>query len=216
MCKGSAMLAAFRYAAKGIPVVPIESDGKAPVVKGGVHAASVDRKQIEDWWRRWPRSSLALPCGPEAGFDALDVDKQHDGIETLKAFLRTHGPLPITAWQRTASGGFHLLFRHRPGLKNWSGGQGLAPRGLDCRTTGAKIRTAPVKGYRWMAFFEPAALPPWPECLAAFFQKIEGSVRVVQTPPASFSWTPSVATRSMGPPYADRLPPQEWYLANND
>ena len=164
--------AALQYAAVGLSVLPIVPSGKAPLIENGVHAASTDTGQIEEWWDRWPHANLALACGERAGFDVLDVDRQHGGIETLNAFLSAHGALPPTPRQLTPSGGFHLLFRHEPGLKNWSGGQGTAPPGLDCRTTGAMIRVAPVTGYRWERFIDPGALSPWPEYLAAFFRPI--------------------------------------------
>jgi len=99
----------------------------------------------------------------------LDVDRQHGGIDRLKALVELHGPVPVTARQRTPSGGFHLLFAHQPGLKNRSGGQGDAPLGLDCRTTGGMINVAPTAGYRWIERPGDSELPPWPDWLAAFY-----------------------------------------------
>ena len=173
--------AALSYAARGLPVVPIKPGSKAPLIEHGAHGASLDPSVIEGWWRRWPRADVALACGETAGFDVLDVDKQHGGLESLAAFTEAHGCLPKTARQITPSGGYHLLFRHQPGLKNWSGGQGTAPRGLDCRTNGTMIKTAPTAGYGWTRFIDPAELPPWPDCLVAFFQEI-GRPTIVPNP----------------------------------
>ncbi len=166
--------AALGYAELGIAVLPILSGRKTPLTRHGSRDASRDPRQISRWWRRWPTADLALACGAISSFDALDVDRQHGGIEALAGLIDCHGPLPETSRQQTPSGGFHLLFRHRPGLKNRSGGQGNAPHGLDCRTSGAMIKAAPAAGYRWTQFLDPAALPPWPDWLATFYLDDEG------------------------------------------
>jgi len=160
--------AALRYAEGGVPVVPIVPGKKYPLTEHGVHDASTDAATIEAWWRRWPRADLALACGERSGFDVLDVDQQHGGVESFAKLIDTFGAIPKTARQLTPSGGFHLLFRHQPGLKNRSGGQGGAPLGLDCRTTGAMIRTVPTQGYQWIMVLPSADLPRWPDWLADF------------------------------------------------
>ncbi len=169
------MEAALGYALMGMPVAPLWPNSKIPKTEHGVQEASTHMARILTWWRQWPDADVALACGERAGFDVLDVDPQHGGFAALARFAEAHGPLPATAWQRTPSGGFHLLFRHEPGLMNWSGGQGLAPRGLDCRTNGAMIRTWPTRGYHWVRFTEPGDLPSWPACIAAHFRKLERS-----------------------------------------
>ncbi len=169
-----ALHAALRYAEQGIPVLPLWAGLKAPHIKRGVHAATICSKKIIAWWQKWPDADLALACGSKAGFDVLDVDEQHGGPETLHNLLREHGAkLPETARQVTPSGGFHLLFQHQPMLKNRSGGQGLVPAGLDCRTFGAMIRTAPTPGYRWDRPWSQADVAPWPTWLADFYRDVE-------------------------------------------
>ena len=165
--------AALGYAELGIAVLPMRTGEKIPLTRHGSRDASRDPVEIGRWWRRWPKADLALACGTMSGFDALDVDRQHGGIEALAGLIDRHGPLPETSRQRSPSGGFHLLFRHRAGLKNRSGGQGSAPFGLDCRTGGAMIKAAPAPGYRWTRFLDPASLPPWPDWLAAFYLDAE-------------------------------------------
>lgn len=165
--------AALRYADLGISILPIRPGSKVPYTEHGVHDATTNSLQIECWWQQWPRADIALACGAVAGFDVLDVDRQHGGIGRLDALVKVHGPVPATARQRTPSGGFHLLFAHRPGLKNRSGGQGDAPLGLDCRTTGGMIKAAPTTGYRWIERPDHTDLPPWPDWLAAFYRERE-------------------------------------------
>lgn len=161
--------AALGYAELGIAVLPMRSGKKTSLTRHGSRDASRDPRQISRWWRRWPTADLALACGAISSFDALDVDRQHGGIEALAELIDRHGPLSETSRQQTPSGGFHLLFRHRPGLKNRSGGQGNAPHGLDCRTSGTMIKAAPAAGYRWTRFLDPTSLPPWPDWLVAFY-----------------------------------------------
>ena len=114
--------AALGYAELGIAILPMRTDEKIPLTRHGSRDASRDPGQISRWWRRWPTADLSLASGMISGFDALDVDRQHGGIEALAGLIDHHGPLPETSRQQTPSGGFHLLFRHRPGLKNRSGG----------------------------------------------------------------------------------------------
>lgn len=176
--------AALGYAELGIAVLPMRTGGKTPLTRHGSRDASQDPGQISRWWRRWPKADLALACGMNSGFDAFDVDRQHGGIEVLAELIDVHGALPETSRQLTPSGGFHLLFQHRPELKNRSGGQGSAPLGLDCRTSGAMIKAAPATGYRWTRFLDPASLPPWPDWLAAFYLDDEGRDPARFEPPA--------------------------------
>ncbi len=170
----SILKAAIAFASQGRPVVPIRAGTKVPLTQAGVYDASCDIKRVERWWQRWPDAELALACGAAAGFDALDVDKQHGGLEELEQLcLKNATELPETVRQQTPSGGFHLLFSHRPKLKNRSGGKGSVPPGLDCRTTGAMIKVAPSPGYRWDIAFAEADLAPWPNWLATFFVESE-------------------------------------------
>ncbi|NJO38610.1 MAG: bifunctional DNA primase/polymerase [Rhizobiales bacterium] len=189
--------AALGYAQLGIAVLPMRTGEKIPQTCHGSRDASKDPGQISRWWGRWPKSDLALACGMISGFDALDVDRQHGGIEALAELIDVHGALPETSRQQTPSGGFHLLFRHRPGLKNRSGGQGCAPLGLDCRTSGAMIKAAPAPGYRWTRFLDPASLPPWPDWLAVFYLDDEGRNPARFEPPAIALATPAQADQAV-------------------
>lgn len=167
--------AAKAFGRLGLPVIPIRAGTKIPLTQAGVYDASCDKGQIDRWWQRWPHAELALACGAEAGFDALDVDMQHGGPEELERLrLEAATELPKTVRQQTPSGGFHLLFRHRPKLKNRSGGKGLVPPGLDCRTTGAMIKVAPSPGYHWDIPLSVGDLASWPDWLATYFVEREG------------------------------------------
>jgi Bifunctional DNA primase/polymerase, N-terminal len=104
----SALLdAALGYAARGIPVYPVhrrrptqggtslacscrrgaacDRPAKHPLVRHGIHDASIDPPQLEDWWQRWPHANIGLATG--IIFDALDVD----GPAGLAASASSHG-----------------------------------------------------------------------------------------------------------------------------
>ena len=112
--------AAIGYAARGIPVYPVhgprptpdraslacscrrgaacDRSAKHPLVRHGIHDASIDPAQLQRWWSRWPAANLGLATG--IVFDALDVDGPA-GLATLRqlarrAGLRLHGPLVAT------------------------------------------------------------------------------------------------------------------------
>ena len=176
-----ALREALHYAERGIPIVPIAPGKKAPLVEGGSRAATCCLDAITGWWQKWPSAQLALACGSLSGFDALDVDKQHGGIEAYNRLLLEHQPDGIkTARQDTPSGGFHLLFQHRPGLKNRCGGRGIVPLGLDCRTSGGMILTAPTPGYRWSKSWSLDDLPPWPSWLIDFYKEIKPAADITE------------------------------------
>ena len=113
--------AALRYAAAGVPVVPLfETDGrggcacgnakcprpgKHPRNRGGLLTASTDPRVITSWWRKWPTANVGGCTG--VVFDACDVDVP-GGIAAVTPLLGAcHGRAPL---MRTGSGGWHLLF----------------------------------------------------------------------------------------------------------
>lgn len=145
----SVLDAALRYAALGVPIVPLfEPDpnggcscgnrecrrpGKHPRNRGGLTAASTDPRVIADWWRRWPTANLGGRTG--LVFDACDIDGP-DGEAAVGPLLgASHGVAPL---MRTGSGGWHLLF---------------APTGL-----GNRIRFLP--GTDWRGAGGYIVLPP--------------------------------------------------------
>ena len=134
--------AALSYAARGIPIYPVhwprpipgrvslacscrlgpecDRPAKHPLVRHGLHDATCDPAQLEDWWQRWPHANLGLATG--IVFDALDVDGPA-GLAALRQLARTVDlrlPGPLVA---TGGGGWHHWFTPT-GLGN------RPPRGL--------------------------------------------------------------------------------------
>jgi hypothetical protein len=174
--------AALGYAARGIPVYPVhwprpapgstspacscrrgagcDRPAKHPLVRHGLHDASVDPAQLKDWWRRWPLANVGLATG--VVFDALDIDGPA-GLAALgelqeAAGLRLPGPLVATG-----GGGWHYWFAPT-GLGN------RPPRGLDhvdWRGRGGCVLAPPSRHtsggtYRWLVGLDAASLPEVP------------------------------------------------------
>jgi hypothetical protein len=126
-----------------LPVFPCASD-KRPLVK----AWPTNAQLIEppDWW--------PLVCVPTGiTFSVLDIDL--DGLSWLAS-----ATLPPTRTHVTRSGGRHLFFHHREGLRT-SKGQ-IAP-GVDVRGEGGLVIWWPREGLA----VEERELADWPEGLGS-------------------------------------------------
>lgn len=134
--------AARRFAAQGQPVFPCKAVGekaKAPLIKYGLNAASVEPEQIKAWWRKWRDAAIGIPTG--IIWDVLDVDVKHgsDGRVHLP-MLNSLGLLDgCQLVVRTPSGGWHLYFHAHPGITN----KASAHLGLDVRGKGGYVLAPP-------------------------------------------------------------------------
>ncbi len=83
--------AALGFAGLGWPVFPVawptgggtcacrsgaqcQHPAKHPLVPGGRRAATVDQRQIRDWWAHWPSAGVGMLTGAPSGLAVLDVD----------------------------------------------------------------------------------------------------------------------------------------------
>lgn len=168
--------AALRYAAAGIPVMPLHtpyrggctcvagpgcgSAGKHPHLRHGLHDASTDPATICSWWARWPHANIGLATG--TGLDVCDVDTP-DALRRLLDLLdviRPAGPLVRTGH------GWHL----------WYASTGLPSRvgvipGVDWRGTGGLVVAPPSlhatgRRYRFTQPYTGDSLPHVPPVLA--------------------------------------------------
>ncbi len=79
--------AALRYAAWGLPVLPLVPAGKFPIgylAPRGCHSASTNPKQIEWWWSRSPHANVGIATGTV--IDVFDLD----------------GPLAVQGWRQAS------------------------------------------------------------------------------------------------------------------
>jgi hypothetical protein len=151
--------AALQYASRGWSVLPVRPGGKEPLIAGGVHAATTDRKTIEGWWSRWPTANVGIACGTASGLVVVDADDP----QVLKRLAQEGRHLPPAPTVRTARG-VHLYFACPAG--------GLRSRrvcdGVEVKAEGAYVLAPPSRHpcgalYHWVV--EPGgelpALPPW-------------------------------------------------------
>jgi hypothetical protein len=182
----SALLdAALGYAARGIPVYPVhwprptqggtslacscwhgaacDRPAKHPLVRHGIHDATCDPAQLEDWWQRWPQANIGLATG--IMFDTLDIDGPV-GLAALRQLTPAADPWLPGPVVRTGGGGWHYWFAPT-GLGN------RPPRGIahvDWRGIGGCVlappsRHASGRAYRWLRNLNQAPLPEVPAAL---------------------------------------------------
>lgn len=133
--QNSNFIIASRLAQSGIPVIPCCRLTKAPLIKGGFHAASMDRRQIESWWRKWPDALVGIPT---AAFWVLDIDAKPTPKDSLAALLKVLR-MDKTALAElcavvvaTPGGGWHLYFLRTLGLAIRTAAGDIA-EGIDTR-----------------------------------------------------------------------------------
>jgi hypothetical protein len=132
--------------------------GKHPAIKAWPTLASTDPDVIDAWSRQWPEANVAIACGPGSGIVVVDIDIKNSagGEDSIRQLERIGCVFPPCPEVVTASGGRHLYYRYRSGLRNIAGvtkgGRGLG-RGIDFRTDGGFVVAASSvtdKGsYRW-------------------------------------------------------------------
>ena len=174
--------AAVAYAARGWRVFPLHgivngrctcgrgcsSPGKHPLARRGVHDASTDAHQVNEWWRRWRRANIGVATGADSGIVVIDIDLPL-ALDSIDRLLR-QGVVP-TLTGLTGGGGVHLVFASEdPGLGNTAGRLPSIDAdlpGIDLRGKGGYIVSPPSVHrsgacYEWLDPKTPlAAAPPW-------------------------------------------------------
>lgn len=196
--------AALAYAARGWYVFPlhnieqgrctclsncgVNSQGKHPRTKNGLHDATVHVGTITRWWERWPQSNIGIATGSVSGIYVVDIDNKRsvevspgilisEGENSIREQSLILGDLPETLTSLTGSGGTHLIFQYP--LAPWSdtamwGNRGGILSSVDIRGDGGYIVVPPslhLSGNRYLwkdSTQQPTALPkPWIDFLAA-------------------------------------------------
>jgi Bifunctional DNA primase/polymerase, N-terminal len=145
----------------GLPAFPCRAD-KTPMTPHGFKNASAEPGALKYLWAKYPGPLIGVPTGEASGLFVVDIDNaRHDEAND---WLERHAPyLPETRQHQTKSGGVHLLFEHRDGLRNTTS---KLAKGIDTRGTGGYI-------IWWPACHSPAAreqfdpVLPLPEWIAA-------------------------------------------------
>ncbi len=117
---------ALAYAVRGWPVLPIEPRGKnslSRLVRHGVKQATTDSAVLREWFTKQPDANLGVAC--KTVLTVHDVDIRNGGDAELERLHGLRGPLPLTPWQRTGSGGSHFVFQNPGGNLRGKVGPGL-------------------------------------------------------------------------------------------
>ncbi len=129
----SAALAANLARNAGYAVFPVRDD-KSPACLGGFKSAAKDADAIDELWKRFPAPLIGVATGEVSDLAVLDLDRKHP--EAARWWRLNETRLPATRTYRTRSGGVHLYFRHRAGLR-CSAGRPVP--GVDVRCEGGYI-----------------------------------------------------------------------------
>ncbi len=98
---------------------------------------------------------IGVPTGEASGLDVLDLDPRHGSDAWWTANEKR---IPVTLIHETRSGGKHLVFKHRAGLRSSAGT--LAP-GVDVRADGGYVIHWPSAGCPVWLGEEPQPWPAW-------------------------------------------------------
>jgi Bifunctional DNA primase/polymerase, N-terminal len=153
-----ALVAACSLGAAGFAAFPC-GPHKRPLTPNGFKDAATRRDAIEELWRRYPAVLVGVATGEASGIAVLDIDLgKHP---EAKAWWETcRDRLLPTRMHRTRSGGLHLLYKHRPGLRC---SVSIINRGVDVRADGGYIIWWPAAGLEVIA---DAGIGAWPPLLA--------------------------------------------------
>jgi Bifunctional DNA primase/polymerase, N-terminal/Primase C terminal 1 (PriCT-1) len=206
--------AALYYAKRGWAVIPLHTPqgvgrgcscgkmdctavGKHPRTKNGLHDASIDPREVQELWTRWPDANIGIATGREFDLMVLDLDNKNGkrGYESLAALEFNYGSLPATLTATTGCGE-HLFFCHRGAPVKSSVGK--LGDGVDVRAEGGYVVAAPSlhasgKQYAWTGDPEHTPLADVPGWLLNLMMGTEAKMGYVETQePNAFSDAESI------------------------
>jgi len=106
-------------------------------------AASRNRSQLAEWWRRWPGSNIGVACKPSVilvvDLDVPKGNRTEDGRHVFWELIKKHRiPWEPTRQIRTPSGGVHLYYKPPPCAFLGNSVGRLGP-GVDTRAIGGYV-----------------------------------------------------------------------------
>lgn len=140
---------------RGWQVFPCRRD-KKPATPNGFKNATNDPAEVRELFMRHPGPLAGIATGQASGLAVLDLDVK-DGAGAWWAENRHQ--MPQTRTVRTRSGGLHLYFRHKHGLR--CSASVIAP-GVDVRADGGYVIAWDGAGLPVLHETDPA---PWPDVL---------------------------------------------------
>lgn len=179
------LIAAREYARLGWRVFPLLPKSKAPLTTRGFYDATVDPRQLDEWWLMNPNAGVGIATGMVSKLVVVDIDPRNGGHESLQFLEEKYGTLPKTVESRTGGGGRHLFFYLDlksvfPGAKPWSGIDVKADGGYICAPW--SVHPSGLV-YHWRDDCDPstplAHLPDW--LLGALQDRKDKAVSAVST-----------------------------------
>lgn len=130
---------AIYLAERGFHVFPLIPNSKLPAIKDFTNRATQEVAQLRKWWSE-KDYNIGIATSIFGHGDALlvvDVDeKGKNGSQELKKLDFMGFPLVPTAFQKTPTGGLHIIYTSRKPVKQ---GTDVLGRGLDIRSRGGYI-----------------------------------------------------------------------------
>lgn len=81
---------ALAYAKKGLKILPVEPNGKAPIgslVPKGFHDATTNETKIREWWSKFPNADIGMAC-KDSHILAIDLDRTVVDDVAVRRFVR--------------------------------------------------------------------------------------------------------------------------------
>lgn len=146
--------AAKAYAARGWSVIPMQAQGKRPLLAWREFQQRIaNADEIDHWFAHWPDANVGIVTGRISGLVVVDVDTRHGGPASVEEAEAAQGPLRPTVEATTGGGGRHLYYAHPgPTVANR-----VAVRpGIDVRGDGGCVVAPPSlhpsgRRYAWVA-----------------------------------------------------------------
>ena len=151
---------ALAYARAGLSVIPVQPQGKEPLVPWVKYQAAVpEPEEIASWFAKTPMANIGIVTGSVSGLVVVDLD----GAEGLESGQRLNLRSPVTV---LTGRGKQLYYRH-PGQRITNSVKKVAP-GVDIRGDGGFVVAPPSlhpngKRYCWAGSpMSRNLLPPLP------------------------------------------------------
>lgn len=131
----SRLSAALAYLKDGFSILPVEPNGKKPLIQWEPLQTKLPTTEMLNlWWQQWPNANVGVITGELSYLSVVDIDGERG-----KASIREYGlTFPLTRTVKTPRG-WHLWYLFVPTLHT---GAGFVP-GLDIRGQGGYVVAPP-------------------------------------------------------------------------
>ena len=102
---------------------------KSPLYTGGLNNATLDRKQIIEWWRKTPQAAIGVNCGL-SNLIVVDIDMHKEHVNGFDNWMNLNISDEGALHSKTPSNGLHIIYA---GITNGYGDENIA---LDIRSLG--------------------------------------------------------------------------------